>query len=38
MLEADQLLRFFYRTGRSKGAAASVGRDATARGSSQPAR
>ena len=24
MLEADQLLRFFYRTGRSKGAAASV--------------
>jgi biopolymer transport protein ExbB len=24
LLEADQLLRFFYRTGRSKGAAASV--------------
>jgi biopolymer transport protein ExbB len=31
MLEADQLLRFFYRTGRSKGAAASV-----ASGGAQP--
>jgi biopolymer transport protein ExbB len=32
MLEADQLLRFFYRTGRSKGAAAAV----TPGGGTQP--